>query len=310
MSQTNIGSYAYYKFGENAGFFKNGNVGVGLWYSGRNAAIAALEVNMKDWAMGFSYDFLTTALAQQDNRTGAPEIILGFRKFVGKAKKPVVPEAPKVEEQKPAPPAENKPADQQPQKEVPATEPKQEVKQDVPSKDQPAADTKKDEKAEEAGKEQAAPKTQTEPAVKPAKEEKDMTPEDLEKERARKRQVYMVPLGFRGTDPFGGSEIELTAQERAFLSKSVKFKKSVAEITTASAQHLNNVAKVLRKHPNLKIEIKGFGCDLGSDEINLKLSQSRADKVKAYLVKRKVNPRQLKAIGLGKLKPEDDIKVE
>jgi type IX secretion system PorP/SprF family membrane protein len=309
QSQTNIGSYLYYKFGENAALFKNGNIGLGLWYSNKNAAVAALEMNMKDWALGFSYDFLISSLGELSSRTGAPEFIIGFRKFVGKNKKQEAP-APILSkpEDKPAPP----PADAKPD---PKTKPAEEPKKDEAAPKAPVEEVKPDAPAKEEPK--AAP-AKEEPKVAPAKEEvkkeeqpnKELTPAEIERERARKRQVYMTPLGFRGDDPFGGSRTDLSKQERAFLSKSVKFKLNGAELTPASAKHLDNVAKVLRKHPNLKIEIKGFGCDLGTDETNLKISQSRADKVKAYLVKRKVPGIQLRAIGMGKLKPEDDIKVD
>jgi len=304
QNQTNIGSYLYYKFGENASLFKNGNIGLGLWYSNQNAAVAALEMNMKDWALGFSYDFLISSLGELTNRTGAPEFIIGFRKFVGKNKKAEAP-APitaKPEEKPVQTPAEVKPDPtakpaEEPKKEVPVQEPAQKVQEEA----KPAAPVKEDVK----------PATPVKDEVKKdEKSEKGLTPAEIERERARKRQVYMTPLGFRGNDPFGGAKVALTPQERAFLSKSVKFKLNGAELTPASAKHLDNVAKVLRKHPNLKIEIKGFGCDLGTDDTNLQISQSRADKVKAYLVKRNVPGKQLRAIGLGKLKPEDDIKVD
>ena len=305
QSLTNIGSYLYYKFGENASIFTNGNVGLGLWYSNQNAAVAALEVNMKDWALGFSYDFLISSLGELNNRTGAPEFIIGFRKYVGKSKKaevlnPLITTKP---EDKPVPPAEVKP-------ETPV-KPAEEVKKEEPAPKTPVeevkpADPVKEEVKPAPVKEEAKPA----PVKEDVKPEKKMTPAEIEKERARKRQVYMTPLGFRGGDPFGGTRRDLTKEERAYLSKSVKFKLNGADLTPASAKHLDNVARILRKHPNLKIEIKGFGCDLGSDETNLQISQSRADKVKAYLVKRKVSGKQLRAIGLGKLKPEDDIKVD
>jgi outer membrane protein OmpA-like peptidoglycan-associated protein len=202
---------------------------------------------------------------------------------------------------KPAEPAAAEPKKEEPKKEEPK---KEEPKKEEPKKEEP----KKDE-ANPAAPEKSAEEGKAE-LNKPAKEETKMTVAELERERARKRQVYMVPLGFRGKDPFGGSKVALSKQERAFLSKSVKFKRNVSELAVESLRHLDNVARVLRKHPNLKIEIKGFGCDLGSDEVNQSLSQSRADMVKAYLVKKKVPSRQLNAVGMGKLKPEDDIKVD
>jgi type IX secretion system PorP/SprF family membrane protein len=319
QSQTNIGSYLYYKFGENASLFKNGNIGLGLWYSNNNAAVAALEMNMKDWAMGFSYDFLISSLGELNTRTGAPEFIIGFRKYVGKAKKAVVPDPalitnPAKVEDKPAQPAAD--VNSEEAKKKAAEEAAKAAADEAASKEAQAADEAKKaaQAAEDAKKELAAKEAAAQAGAKDETKksgaEKEMSQLDLEKERARKRQVYMTPLGFRGTDPFGGTKVALTKQERAFLSKSVKFKLNKYEISTASAKHLDNVAKVLRKHPNLKIEVKGFGCDLGTEEANLKLSQSRANIVKAYLVKRKVPSRQLRAIGLGTLKPEDDIKVD
>ncbi len=87
QSQTNIGSYAYYKLKEKMGFLSKGNIGLGLWYSNQNALITSLEINQKDWALAFSYDFLVSTLAEASNSMGAPEIIVGFRKYLGKSKK-------------------------------------------------------------------------------------------------------------------------------------------------------------------------------------------------------------------------------
>lgn len=298
QSQTNLGSYIYYKFKENVPVLKNGNLGLGLWYSSRNAAVAALEVNMKDWALGFSYDFLVSSLNDLNNtRTGAPEFIIGFRKYIGKNKKseigditpsPIV--TPVKPEEKPVtPPADVKPEEpKKPVDEVKPAAPVEEVKPE-PSKDNQVQ------------------KTEDKPEVSP---KKVLTPAEIERERARKRQIYMTPLGFQGTDPFAGSRVSLSKEDREFLGKSVKFKLNGYELSPESARHLDKVAKVLRKHPNLKIDIKGFGCDLGSEDANLKISQGRANATKAYLVKKGVPAKQLRAKGYGTLKPEDDIKVD
>jgi type IX secretion system PorP/SprF family membrane protein len=87
LNQTNLGSYFYYKLSEKGSFIKEGNIGLGLWYSNKNAFVTALEINQRDWAIGISYDFITSALADASNRTGAPEIIVGFRKYIGNRKK-------------------------------------------------------------------------------------------------------------------------------------------------------------------------------------------------------------------------------
>jgi len=298
QSQTNLGSYIYYKFKENVPVLKNGNMGLGLWYSSRNAAVAALEVNMKDWALGFSYDFLVSSLGDLNNtRTGAPEFVIGFRKYIGKNKKVEVVNispAPVVTPVKPEEKPVSAPVEAKPE------EPKKPVEEVKPA-------TPVEEAKPEPAKENQAQKVEDKVEVAPKKE---ITPAEVERERSRKRQIYMTPVGFQGTDPFAGSRIALSKEDREFLGKSVKFKLNGYELSPESARHLEKVAKVLKKHPNLKIDIKGFGCDLGSPEANLKISQGRANATKAFLVKRGVPAKQLRAKGYGTIKPEDDIKVD
>lgn len=89
LAQTNLGSYFYYKTQDTKGIIKKGSIGVGAWYSNENAVVFALEINQKDWALGFSYDILASNLAQAQASTGAPEIIVGFRKYIGKRKAPL-----------------------------------------------------------------------------------------------------------------------------------------------------------------------------------------------------------------------------
>jgi outer membrane protein OmpA-like peptidoglycan-associated protein len=253
---------------------------------------------MKDWALGFSYDFLVSSLNDVNNvRTGAPEFIIGFRKYIGKNKKAEIGDitpAPVVTPVKP----EEKPVT--PPDEVKPEEPKKPVDEVKPT-------TPVEEAKPEPTKDEQVQKVEDKQVVEPKKEP---TPADVERERARKRQIYMTPVGFQGTDPFAGSRVSLSKEDRDFLGKSVKFKLNGYELSPESARHLEKVAKVLKKHPNLKIDIRGFGCDLGSPEVNLKISQGRANATKAFLVRRGVPAKQLRAKGYGTLKPEDDIKVD
>lgn len=89
LNQTNLGSYFYYKTRETKGLLKKGTIGIGAWYSNQNAVVFALEINQRDWALGFSYDILTSDLSNAQASTGAPEIIVGFRKYIGKRKAPL-----------------------------------------------------------------------------------------------------------------------------------------------------------------------------------------------------------------------------
>ena len=56
----------------------------------------------------------------------------------------------------------------------------------------------------------------------------------------------------------------------------------------------------MKNHPNAKVEIKGYASPEGSKEINERISQERADAVKAILVKKyKIAENRLKATGMG-----------
>ena len=66
---------------------------------------------------------------------------------------------------------------------------------------------------------------------------------------------------------------------------------------------LDEVIRVLKENPDLKLEIDGHTDNTGSDKYNMILSQKRAEAVKSYLIKHGIQPSRLKAIGFGFHKP-------
>jgi outer membrane protein OmpA-like peptidoglycan-associated protein len=74
-------------------------------------------------------------------------------------------------------------------------------------------------------------------------------------------------------------------------------------------EKLAKVAGIILGHPGLKIAVEGHTDSVGGDEYNLKLSQNRANGVRAYLVSQSIDPGAVTATGFGKTMPVADNKT-
>jgi outer membrane protein OmpA-like peptidoglycan-associated protein len=86
------------------------------------------------------------------------------------------------------------------------------------------------------------------------------------------------------------------------LDGSVLFVSGKSELTPIARQKLDEVAKALNQSDQ-NITIEGHTDSQGNDTTNLRLSQDRADSVRAYLVQQGVKPDRVKAIGKGETEP-------
>jgi len=68
-------------------------------------------------------------------------------------------------------------------------------------------------------------------------------------------------------------------------------------------EKLAKISGILISHPGLTLEVDGHTDSVGSDAMNFKLSEERADTVRAYLVSQGVPPDTISAHGFGKDKP-------
>jgi outer membrane protein OmpA-like peptidoglycan-associated protein len=92
--------------------------------------------------------------------------------------------------------------------------------------------------------------------------------------------------------------------ESKIAFKSLEFENSKADILPAMHQDLNKLANFLIDHPNLKLNISGHTDSQGSEDSNLRLSQARADAIKAYLIYEfKIDSNRIEAHGYGSSKP-------
>ncbi|WP_293370335.1 OmpA family protein [Nevskia sp.] len=90
--------------------------------------------------------------------------------------------------------------------------------------------------------------------------------------------------------------------------KGVTFEFNKTRLTPNAEAVLDTVVKAFIGQPSLKVEIGGHTDSRGKDAYNQKLSQGRADSVRAYLVSQGAKPDQLTAVGYGEtqllIKPE------
>lgn len=95
------------------------------------------------------------------------------------------------------------------------------------------------------------------------------------------------------------------------LTLKVEFRKGSRIVEPAYIPLVAEVAKFLEKYPDANATIEGHSDNVGSDALNLRLSQGRADSVRELLILRfAIDPRRLKAVGYGKSQPIADNATE
>ncbi len=97
--------------------------------------------------------------------------------------------------------------------------------------------------------------------------------------------------------------VRITSDRIEILEK-VYFKTDSAKIRRRSFRLLENVAAVLRAHPEIsRIRVEGHTDSRGRDGYNLRLSQRRANSVRRHLVREGVDPDRLDGQGYGETRP-------
>ncbi|HNW92163.1 MAG TPA: OmpA family protein [bacterium] len=67
--------------------------------------------------------------------------------------------------------------------------------------------------------------------------------------------------------------------------REIYFQLDRATIQPAARTVLHEVAELLRAHPETKVHVAGYTCDLAPDDYNLRLARRRADAAKRYLMR-------------------------
>jgi OOP family OmpA-OmpF porin len=114
---------------------------------------------------------------------------------------------------------------------------------------------------------------------------------------------------FEIPDQPGKYTSELTIQiepPKTYTLDNVFFDTGLATLKPASYKALNDLIEVMKLKPTLVIEIAGHTDNTGTKEINMKLSQDRADAVRNYLINHGIAANRVTAKGYGDTEPVAD----
>ncbi len=106
----------------------------------------------------------------------------------------------------------------------------------------------------------------------------------------------------RGTNPLD-PEDDVVKINVPIVLEGITFETGKADITPESEKILEGALKTLQTYPDIIVEISGHTDDVGSNASNQKLSQRRADSVRAWLISKGVSPDRLIAKGYGEEYP-------
>lgn len=89
-------------------------------------------------------------------------------------------------------------------------------------------------------------------------------------------------------------------EEDVLVLRGVHFAFDSYKLDAKSQGILNEAATIIKANPNKRVILTGWTDYIGSDAYNMKLSQNRANSVKAYLEKQGIPASRMTAIGRGK----------
>lgn len=79
----------------------------------------------------------------------------------------------------------------------------------------------------------------------------------------------------------------------------INFEQSKAVLLEEHSEELGRLLKVLKRFPELKLQLSGHTDNIGDPGLNLKLSQARADAVKQYLIAEGITTLRVRSVGYG-----------
>jgi len=103
----------------------------------------------------------------------------------------------------------------------------------------------------------------------------------------------------------GDDKYNKIVTEGKFVTHGILFDVNKASIKPESTGALKEIVALMKAHPDLQFEVDGHTDNDGNPDANLRLSQQRADAVKAALVNMGIDASRLSTKGFGASKPMD-----
>ncbi len=119
--------------------------------------------------------------------------------------------------------------------------------------------------------------------------------------------VEAVEVPIQNQDGTQGTQVQ---QINIRMSGDVYFDKSKATLRPEAEAKLAEIAASLREYPDSSVVVEGYTSSEGDLSFNQQLSESRANSVKAYLVKAGVTPTRITSVGYGPSNPIADNDTE
>ena len=171
------------------------------------------------------------------------------------------------------------------------------------------AEKAKAEEEKEVLKKQAAENAAKAAAAAAALAKQAEASKAAEAERQAKEEAKKAEEEAKLAEVAAQAEAKRKAKEdldNALAMSRVEFKYGSAQLTKKSENLLDNVANIIKENANLSYDIQGHTDAHGNEDYNVKLSASRAEKVKEYLISKEIDADILSAQGFGSSMPIAD----
>ena len=97
-----------------------------------------------------------------------------------------------------------------------------------------------------------------------------------------------------------------TVAVKEFVFEDVHFDFDRYSLRPEATRALDEAIKTLQANPELRLEIEGHTCNIGTSEYNLALGERRASAVREYLAGRGIGADRLRTVSYGEERPKYD----